>query len=88
MAQISTAEHLQDLLTGTKSKYHHLSDRTVVRGVPQHNFSKRAARSYVLGKRVKWMHSGFYKRHYHLFLYYLQDLGDAYPTIDGVRGSK
>lgn len=29
MAQIRTAEHLQDLLMGMKSKHHHVSDRTV-----------------------------------------------------------
>lgn len=30
---------------------------------------------------IKWTHSGFYDSHYNVFLYYSQDLGDAYPTI-------
>lgn len=30
---------------------------------------------------IKWMHSGFYDCHCNVFLYYSQDLGDAYSTF-------
>lgn len=73
MAQIRTAEHLQDLLMGMKSKHHHVSDRTVeIRtDVPDLNTGFQSGQwDLVLCTRwggVKWMHSGFYKCHTIIF---------------------
>lgn len=86
MAQISTTEHLQDLLMGTKSKYHHLSERMVGKDVPDLNTAFQCGqRGLLLGTRwaaVKWRHSGFCKCHYNLFLHYSHDLGDTPPSME------